>query len=316
MTPITYRYADHNLVSIPKFKTSILRVMEKTQKLMGGRCHQALMPTLIGIDVDYNGLRDAVPLFRKFLNELITLREKHFVRFVTDTLWALESDKGHIFYTYDGPKTAWCDVVWTVRAMGPDQVEIEVTAVPNNPIQGLMTDLSSSLKKFIPGQTRPEIASIEDVMYRFYKNTQRVYQTTHLNENFHILLVPSPERKGYYPIPIHGMSYTDAQRHYRQVTQQQDHLVHNHYELFNKAADPAELLHAILTLIQANHRFDCRGNPAQERYALAELAFGLCATHHRYERSDHDLILFNMAHEDFHSADIHRLSMTKMMRYC
>jgi hypothetical protein len=311
-----FTFAKHHLVSLDRFDKSIIRVMEQTRALVGDRCAHSLLPTLVGIDIDYNGLRNAVPLFRSFLNKLITLRDKHFTRFVTDTLWAMESDNGHIFYTYDGPKTAWCDVVWTVRAMGDAQVEICVELVAKNPSHALMQEVSASLKKFVPAAASSGNRAIQDVMLRFYKNTDRVYQTSHLHENFHILMIPSTNGRGYYPIPIHGMTYRDGRRHYKQVIQQLEHQQHSLYEVFTHLSSSEEILDILLSLMQANQVFDPRSHQAKENYALAELIFGLIATYYKYPETNHDVILVNSVNPDLHHVDACRLSMHDLMRYC
>jgi hypothetical protein len=315
MTDVTQKYACHQLVSLSKFDTSIERVIDRMWKVLRGKRPDTLLPTLIGIEVEYNNCDPAiaVPAVRSFLDKLINLRHKHFFRFITDTQWAMESKNGHIFYTHDGPKEARCDAVWIVRVMNLGQVEIQLRTPVNNPRHGLVFDLSNNLKKMLHKPCGDSSTStMHALMYHCYNKTRRLYQTKHLDENFHVLLTPTLSGNGFHPIPISGMSYFDARRHFKRVLDQVAFQKHTYYEIFNKPVPNKDIMYSLMTMIMDTHRIDHKVNIAQERYALAEMLFGMWATYHECTESKHDMILMNVSDHLQRQVDVFRYSMDMM----
>lgn len=316
MSTSGYRYTKHHLVSLSRFETSITRVLEFMYSITKDYKKNSLTPLLIGIDVRYGNHPNPVPLFRQFLNKLHLLRERYFIRFITDTLWAFESDYGYNFYASDKSKFDKCDIVWNVTASGLEQVEIEVLFPKLNNDKELINQLSEHLRKFIP-LSRQTITPdyLVKTMIDFYKQNKKICRINQLEDQFHILLIPTLKGNGFYPVPLQGMSLEDARRHYKQVTSQLAYQQHNYHEFFGNPVNTTDLLYILVTLLQDTHYFDKKKNIAQEAYGLAEFLLGWLATHNQGIDSNHEIILFYIKDRNLRITNGYRLCMHDLVEY-
>lgn len=311
MTHINQRYAVEHLVSLKKFDVSIEGVFNRMYALLSKNPPHHFIPTLIGIEIETPKSNEELTVIRGFLNNLIKVRPKHFVRFVTTTQWAAETNCGYTFYTQDKCKNDYCDVLWKLNFNGGDQIEISMQTVICGPRQELISSLSSDLKRFVKGnKDMTNDDHVLKIIKNFYSRTKKASSIKYLEEDFHILLVPTNNRSGYQPIPLYGMSYFDAKRHYKSVTDQITYDLHNYYEYFTRATDEYDVLNKLVSLIQDNNRLSTDPIFIRENYGLAELLFGFWATYHDAATiSNHDIILFHCNSTPVKNIDIYSLGM-------
>lgn len=311
MTRINQRYAFEHLVSLKKFDVSIERVFSRMYNLLSKNPTHGFIPTLISIEIKDPETNEELAVVRGFLNNLIKLRDKHFVRFVTTIQWAAETNCGYIFYTEDKFKNDYCDVLWKLNFNEGDQIEISMQTAICGPRQELISSLSSDLKRFVKGnKTIASDNQVLEIMKNFYSKTKRATSIRHLEEDFHVLLVPTNNRSGYQPIPIYGMSYFDAKRHYKSVTDQITGDLHNYYEYFTQDISQYDVLSKLASLIQDNNRLSTDPIFIRENYGLAELLFGFWATYHDLTKTtNHDIILFHCNDGPVKDIDIYSFSM-------
>lgn len=304
------RYASHHYVSLDKFDASMDAVMKAIPGIRGRHRKKSILPTLIGIEINYNGQTESVRPLVEFFTHLKKLQQTHFVRFVIDNFWVLELENDFM-YTDDGPKEDYCDIVWTLRMSGNRQVEIATTVVANAPHENLIADLSVYLKDFVPGVAgeAPHDSQFYDMMVNLFRHTRAVPQARFLQEHFHILLVPTASQKNYYPIPIWGMSYYDAKRRYQQTSEALDFNRIDRDDILTYDVSAIDIMHHQIAMIQENEQFGCRANTAQLTYAYAELLFGAYASMETRSESPHDMILFRFLPDNNTTTDVFRFSL-------
>jgi hypothetical protein len=313
MSTLSTRYVTQHFVSLNKFDASMDRVMAHMWASLGLCATQKMFPTLIGVDVDSVDRNVNTPALRTFFKKFRGLGQKHFVRFMTDTLWAMESDNGDVFYSYDGPKQDRCDVVWTLKSVNDHQVEItaEVTSTPEQ--RKYLSDLSHSMKRLIPSKHHsPDLRYVTDLVSDFYKSTKHIDAAHQLEEDLHVLLIPNLPRTGFYPIILHGMSHFDAKRKGRQIIREFDHHLNTRYEILTHDVEIGDMFYRLLDLIQATDKFGMNVKHAQDTYALAEALFGIFALNSRCDESNHDVVLFHHVKDSTIHIDTYRYDMGYM----
>ena len=302
-----------HLVSLYKFDISIQRVLDKTLSLLAPWRSLSMLPPYIGIDIDYNGHEESVPVLTKFVKKLRQVHQTAFVRFVSDAFWTQQSQNGDIFYIYDLPKSDWCDVIWTFRLVNDEQIEVHITQPVDIYRQTFLSDLSDHLKRFIA--TPKDCMSPDDIsviMTDFYKNTKRVNRIKHLRENLHILLIPTKAGLGFYPVALYGMSHFDAKRRGAIIEKQQKFDRHRYSNFLNQELTPGDNIYNLLHLIQETERFGAQHKSAKDTYALVEALFSVYSTRSEGERSRHDMVLFNVANKRSCLVDTYHYTMKEL----
>lgn len=284
--------------------------MSRLYALVGETRKNLSVPILIGIDVDYNNQGDALFVLRNFLHRLRRIHQRHFVRFVTDTLWAMESDNTHLFYAHDGPKERRCDVVWTIKIVGSEQVEVLMTKTGSTDRETLLVETSIKLKRFVSGvENNADHVAIVQLMHRFYGRLGQLHHIRLLEEDFHVMMVPSFNNKGYYSLPLYGMSYFDAKRKFSYIKSQMEYTQRCYYDTLPDPLVIGDVFYTTLKLIQDNSNFGVARNTRHDTYNLAEQLFAVFAGYQQIRQSPHDVILFSERDSDNFMIDTYRSSM-------
>lgn len=294
MSQVSQRSMTQHFVSLNKFDTSIERVMSTLWAALGPTVNQRMFPTLIGLEIDFDGTTDDVGVLRSFLRKLRKVSQTHFVRFVTDTLWAAESDNVDVFYTHDEAKDDWCDVMWTIKFTRAKQIELTSVLSVDQDRHIFLNNLANNVKKFIPFEKADTVeVAIARTVRRFYTSVKDIDIVHQLDENLHIFLIPNMCQSGFYPIILYGMSYDDAFRKGRRLMSELDYHANTKYEIFTDAPCLGGMFNRTLDMIQETEKFGFNLKEAKDTYALTESIFGLYAYKSRLEESKHDLIVIN-----------------------
>jgi hypothetical protein len=302
-----------HLISLKKFDTSMDRLMNRLYAIVGETRKNLSVPVLVGIEVDYNGQDNALPVLRTFLHRLRRLHHQHFVRFVTDTLWAMESDNGHLFYTHDGPKNHRCDIMWYVKVLNDEQVEVWVSKSGNPEKDVLLMETSIKLKRFVSSNGRDiSDEALVNLLHRFYGRFSQLRAIRSLEEDFHVLLLPSFNNKGYGSVPLYGMSYFDAQRKFKHLIQQMEYTERCYYDTLPDQVSVHDKFWTTLKLIQDNRNFAAARQTVQDTYNLTEMLFAIYAGAMMTRHSSHDVILFHERDEHHQTIDSYRSSMMNL----
>lgn len=298
------------------FDTSIVKIMSKMfayldEYSQNGR-DRSVFPTIIGVDVDYNGNENTVPHIRSFMKQLRKVHQHNFVRFVTETLWAMESDNDDIFYAHDGQREDRCDAMLTLRVIDAEKalVEVGLRHSRNHERHSLLADLSSGMKQFLPsGIIGMNDDRIHQIMNSLYTKTYRLYQAGYLFEPLHIVILPTRSGNGFYPVALYGMSYDDARRRHRRISSQVKIQQHKYGHIFTDKITPQSLLYLLLHSVQDNDNFGIRQKAVKDTYALSELIFSYWATFKETYETNHDIIMFNILDHETETVDVYRLPM-------
>lgn len=294
MSTLTARHFTQHFVSSDKFETSMDRVFSALWRAMGKTLEDRSTPILVGIEVNYNRVPNASTIVRNFLKRFRTFHGRHFVRFVTDTLWAMESDNGDIFYTHDGPKKSVCDVVWDLKVINSHQLEIDSYNHINIQRRDLTTAISKSLRRFqILDGTKRDTADITQMVGNFYKNTKHADKLFGLSKNFRLLFVPNQCNTGFYPILMPRITEADAIRKGRALEHELCRGFVDLYEILRDPMNSCDACCRVIELIQDNPNFGVDLKVSHDVYGLAESLLAAYTMQFGLSDQNQEILVFN-----------------------
>lgn len=315
MTNAVQRQVFKHIVSIDSLSMSLEKLMIKIWSIKGGYRRKTLLPTLIGLEVVLKDRIHEVPTMRKFLKGLRGTQDKHFIRFVSTMIWAMESDNGDLFYTPDNASEEMCDIIWRIEVINSQYVVV-VVDIPKTSHQNILFhSLCQSLTPSVGGPVPdPSDEDTFDFLMRFYRTTDQLPSVRNLSTSFHVLLIPNREGNSLYPIPLVGISVSDAKRKYAAAIKALTVAHRQHSEFFMQSVTVSDVLSLLIESIQDNEFKGIRRKTSQCTYALAELLFSCCVVNDEDPegQTNHDLLLFEKLDDDVNSVNLHRFSVEQV----
>jgi hypothetical protein len=310
MTDVHPRFQQQCFVSFNKFDSSIERVIDRTFSLINFDRDQSVLPTYIGIDVAYEADRELLKATRRLFQRLRQVHQKHFVRFVTDTVWAMESGNGDIFYCHDQEKQERVDIIWSIKALSTDQFEINIVSTPDNRRREILTELQYNLNKTYTVPANKDVRErLDDIVAAFYLNTKNIRNMQFLQEDCHIMLVHDKLGRRFRPILIPGLSPMDAKIRWRSIKGQLEYQRQNHYEYFTNQIELSDLIECLFIQVDANGAIDQPGFSARVQYDTAEWFLSTIDASGEYDRTPNDVFIFHSPDVKPVNIEIHRYGL-------
>jgi hypothetical protein len=294
MNDVHPRFQHQCFVSFNKFDQSMGRVVDYTFKEVKFDRTVSVTPTYIGVEVDCPKDEEMQKVIRRFFERLRSVHQNHFVRFVTDTVWATESHNGDIFYCHDGGKRERADIIWSIRVKSKGQIEVNIISAPDNRRREILTDLQVQLNKLYKADPDSDVGpQLGGIMDMFYSRTKNIRALEFLNEDCHLILMPLPCGLLFRPVIICGMSQLDAKRRWRNITGQICYQNHQLPRVFGGDTEITDLLRAGIDLMCINGELDEKHFCPRTHYEAVELAFTCYDGPSAFSRTPHDVIILH-----------------------
>jgi hypothetical protein len=283
------------------------------------RFKHSSVPVLISVNVNYKDRPCEIFPIRIFLKRLRALQEKFFVRFVTDILWAAESDSVDIFYTFDGNTKDYCDIYWDISILENGYIELTSRSPRSTTNHSFIYDTARQVSKYareVSFPSFPDRSMVYDFLADFYGKIHEVRDIREIDSHFHILMVVDTPREGnttYYPLPIIGMNHQDAKRVYRESFKNVLELYVQHEDTLQDPIDITQddIMSNLISMIIENQRSKDRKTLTANTYRLTEMLLGYYIStveDYRY-LSTHDIIIFQSLIPSTGSFDTFSVSM-------
>lgn len=268
------------IVPLGSIEASMDLLLKKISQAGANVLSQKLIPSFIRIEIPEDLSNDEVHQVRLFLKGLRKVHTKYFLRFVTNLLWAAESDNTDIFYTRSNNADCHVDAVLSLKVLDRKSILIHTVVPKTTAKHRVLKQISKTMIKEIDTGCGDDPVDILQTITRFHhkENLNEVIQTLG-EDDFHMFFIPSIDEWNLYPIALYGLSQTDAYHRYLAAENQLELLTISHQMVVPDKLYDHEIVMALIETLQDQEVDGNHYRTAKAVYAIAELLFGYYLAH-------------------------------------
>lgn len=197
---------------------SLDSLMEKCPTAIRTNLRKNPNPAIITINVKYNGTHSEAVAIRRFMKAVGRIQKKYFVRFMTDILWAADSDNAGSFYTIDGNTRDVSDIVWDIEVTQNHLIRLTVSKKKRTSNMKFINDLHKKVLDILVNLNEEGLPEdMFEVADRVGTDLFADKDIRELDSNLSVIILADRTNDNVRMMPhiVYGMSSTDTRAKFR-----------------------------------------------------------------------------------------------------